>query len=152
PVLSVFHRSARRESNPRLALIRSLLSPLSYEPFTSPSRFAVGPEGIEPSPARLKVCCAAFTPRPRNQSEDGISIVVSSFRSLSPTWSGPPGRNRGGQNRTALSRAPATTAHRGGARRVTINLHPASQNGRIRTGGLLAPSQADFQALPRSEF
>ena len=27
-----------------------------------------------------------------------------------------------------------------------------SQNGRIRTGGLLAPDQADFQALPRSEF
>ena len=63
-----------------------------------------------------------------------------------------PGRNRGGQNRTALSRAPATTALRGGARRVTITLQPVSQNGRIRTGGLLAPSQADFHALPRSEF
>lgn len=35
--------------------------------------------------------------------------------------------------------------------RVAITLHPASQNGRIRTGGLLAPSQADFQALPRSD-
>src|SRR6185295_6445560 len=34
-----FRRSARRESNPRRALIRSLLSPLSYEPFTPSSRF-----------------------------------------------------------------------------------------------------------------
>jgi hypothetical protein len=25
----------------------------------------VGPEGVEPSPGRLKVCCAAVTPRPR---------------------------------------------------------------------------------------
>ena len=41
-----------------LVLIRDLLSPLSYAP-------AVGPEGFEPSPARLKVCCAAVTPRPQ---------------------------------------------------------------------------------------
>ena len=36
--------------------------------------------------------------------------------------------------------------------RVTITLHPeTNQNGRIRTGGLLDPDQADFQALLRSE-
>lgn len=27
----------------------------------------MGPEGVEPSPVRLKVCCAALTPRPRYQ-------------------------------------------------------------------------------------
>ena len=127
-------RSARRESNPRLALIRSLLSPLNYEPSYSllslfycsiAARPRLGPEGIEPSPARLKVCCAALTPRPRNRSEAGVSIVVSSFRISFANVSGPrwsrttaaavserhasvttPGQNRGGQNRTALSRAP----------------------------------------------
>ena len=67
PCCRLSRRSARRESNPRLALIRSLLSPLSYEPSVrTESITSVGPEGIEPSPARLKVCCAAFTPRPRN--------------------------------------------------------------------------------------
>jgi hypothetical protein len=80
PRCLLFRRSARRESNPRRALIRSLLSPLSYEPFVSEPNIPVGPEGIEPSPARLKVCCAAVTPRPRNRSEAGVSIVVSSFR------------------------------------------------------------------------
>jgi hypothetical protein len=31
------------------------------------TRSKVGPEGVEPSPARLKVCCAAVTPRPRTR-------------------------------------------------------------------------------------
>src|ERR1700756_4500263 len=48
---------ARRESNPRLGLIRSRLWPLSYGP--------VGPEGFEPTPCRLKGGDAAVTPRPR---------------------------------------------------------------------------------------
>ena len=41
-----------------LALIRDLLSPLSYAP--------VGPKGLEPLLAGLKVRCAAVAPRPRN--------------------------------------------------------------------------------------
>src|SRR5437868_4610759 len=49
--------SARRELNPRLALIRSRLWPLSYGP--------MGPEGFEPTPYRLKGGYAAITPRPR---------------------------------------------------------------------------------------
>ena len=53
-----FFKSARRELNPRLTLIRGRLSPLSYAPNS------VGPEGFEPPPCRLKVCCAAVTPRP----------------------------------------------------------------------------------------
>ena len=109
------------------ALTVELRAVRSSESFTS-----VGPEGIEPSLARLKVCCAAFTPRPRNQSESGVSNVACSFRisfangqSLANLeWpevesnhrcrliraicfrynTGP--QNRGGQNRTALSRAP----------------------------------------------
>ena len=40
-------------------LIRDLLSPLSYAP-------KVGPKGLEPSLAGLKVRCAAVTPRPQN--------------------------------------------------------------------------------------
>ena len=65
--------------------------------------------------------------------------------------------SRGGQNRTALSRAPATTALRGGARRVTITLHPES----VRTAGFepaisWPPTRRPIplsrgQALPRSE-
>ena len=39
-------------------LIRDLLSPLSYAP-------SVGPKGLEPSLAGLKVRCAAVTPRPQ---------------------------------------------------------------------------------------
>ena len=80
-------KSARTESNRRLALIRSRLSPLSYGPPASagtsasgildsqfrirchsklPQRLSGGvrPEGFEPPPCRLKVCCAAVTPRP----------------------------------------------------------------------------------------
>src|SRR5262249_5461043 len=51
-------KSARRELNPRLALIRGRLWPLSYGP-------ALGPEGLEPPPYRLKGGYAAITPRPR---------------------------------------------------------------------------------------
>ena len=92
PCCLLSRRSARRESNPRLALIRSLLSPLSYEPSVrSESITSVGPEGIEPSPARLKVCCAAFTPRPRNRSEAGVSNVASFHISfVNAEWPGPP--------------------------------------------------------------
>ena len=43
-----------------LTLIRGLLSPLSYAP-------SVGPKGLEPLPAGLKVRCAAVTPRPQMQ-------------------------------------------------------------------------------------
>ena len=42
-----------------LVLIRDLLLPLSYAP-------SVGPKGLEPLLAGLKVRCAAVTPRPRN--------------------------------------------------------------------------------------
>src|SRR5438128_12262067 len=52
-------RSARRELNPRLALIRSRLWPLSYGP--------MGPEGVEPTPCRLKGGYATITPRPRRR-------------------------------------------------------------------------------------
>src|SRR5690349_14497330 len=38
----------------------------------------LGPEGIEPSPARLKVCCAAFTPRPRFEISD-LGLRISDF-------------------------------------------------------------------------
>ena len=43
-----------------LILIRDLLSPLSYAP-------SVGPKGLEPLLAGLKVRCAAVTPRPQMQ-------------------------------------------------------------------------------------
>ena len=50
----------RRGGNRTLDLVlkRDLLSPLSYAP-------SVGPKGLEPSLAELKVRCAAVTPRPQ---------------------------------------------------------------------------------------
>jgi hypothetical protein len=49
-------RGGNRTLDP--VLIRDLLSPLSYAP-------SVGSKGLEPSPAGLKVRCAAVTPRPQ---------------------------------------------------------------------------------------
>ena len=122
PCCLLSRRSARRESNPRLALIRSLLSPLSYEPFVSEPNVPVRPEGIEPSPARLKVCCAAFTPRPRNRSEAGVSMVVSSFRIsfASAEW-------------PEVQPNPGTAAHSGARRRIRATcFQPAELNEKAR--------------------
>lgn len=68
PCCCLRSQSARTESNRRRALIRSLLSPLSYGPQDKPSlttRCSMRPEGFEPSPFGLKDRCAAVTPRPR---------------------------------------------------------------------------------------
>src|SRR5580692_3689595 len=35
----------------------------------------MGPDGLEPSPGRLKVCCAAITPRPRLGTWIGLCRV-----------------------------------------------------------------------------
>ena len=44
---------------------------------------SVGPEGLEPPPCRLKVCCAAVTPRPHGKSGVSVSTAVeSSFLSF----------------------------------------------------------------------
>ena len=51
-------RGGNRTLDP--VLIRDLLSPLSYAPHR------VGPKGLEPLLAGLKVRCAAVTPRPQN--------------------------------------------------------------------------------------
>ena len=61
PCISFTPTQNRRGGNRTLGLvlIRDLLSPLSYAP-------AVGPKGLEPLLAGLKVRCAAVTPRPRN--------------------------------------------------------------------------------------
>src|ERR1700682_4424300 len=75
-------RSARRELNPRLALIRSRLWPLSYGP--------LGPEGFEPTPCRLKGGYAAVTPRPRRSVG---RIGLSGYRR---TMIAPPQVVRGG--------------------------------------------------------
>jgi hypothetical protein len=60
PFVFVTHTHNGRGGNRTLApvLIRDLLSPLSYAP-------SVGPKGLEPSLAGLKVRCAAITPRPQ---------------------------------------------------------------------------------------
>ena len=52
-------QSARRESNPRPG-------PYKRPALTTELRAAVGPKGLEPLLAGLKVRCAAVTPRPRN--------------------------------------------------------------------------------------
>ena len=75
--------SARRELNPRLALIRGRLWPLSYGP--------VGPEGVEPPPYRLKGGYAAITPRPRGRVvRIGFSgyrrTILCSFRLAVSLW------------------------------------------------------------------
>ena len=61
PCSACFTRRSGRGGNRTLdlVLIRDLLSPLSYAP-------SVGPKGLEPLLAGLKVRCAAVTPRPRN--------------------------------------------------------------------------------------
>ena len=71
---SLFTRSARTESNRRLALIRSRLSPLSYGPV---ARASVRPEGFEPPPCELKARCAAVTPRPRDWSRYAFQSLQS---------------------------------------------------------------------------
>ena len=109
-------------------------------------RAAMGPEGIEPSPARLKVCCAAVTPRPRSRSEASVSIVASSFENSVTNIKWPEvelnhrcrriratcfryniGPQSGWWESNPLSRASATTALHGGARQVTMTLHPCLQ-------------------------
>ena len=42
------------------------------------------PEGFEPPPCRLKVCCAAVTPRPRIRSGVCVSIVAKASCDLLP--------------------------------------------------------------------
>jgi hypothetical protein len=39
----------------------------------------MGPDGLEPSPGRLKVCCAAVTPRPRQGMWIGLCRVCRCF-------------------------------------------------------------------------
>src|SRR6266567_1326751 len=75
--------SARRELNPRLALIRSRLWPLSYGP--------MGPEGVEPTPYRLKGGYAAITPQPRRRVGYRFKRIAAHHSSSS---SSSPGRNR----------------------------------------------------------
>ena len=61
-----------------LALIRGLLSPLSYAP-------SVGPKGLEPLLAGLKVRCAAVTPRPPNAGR-AYAFPSSSVHAFAPRF------------------------------------------------------------------
>ena len=120
-------RSARKESNLRLALIRSLLSPLSYEPSVFPSRFFRSGAGRGRTLAcqiKSLLCCRyTTTPEPIRGQRFNRRVVISALRFRKPVARGgvepplPPyqsdmlplqhrAANRGGQNRTALSRAP----------------------------------------------
>lgn len=150
-------QSARRESNPRP-------DPYKRSALTAELRAAgVGPEGLEPTPAGLKVRCAAVTPRPCAWSGVCVSIVSPSFLllvlglhpvvalriELSATCSsdrfGQPALDyhlptsssiqSGWQDSNLRSRAPR-------ARGSAATLHPAvvlSQNGRISARRSPAP-------------
>src|SRR5438132_13030234 len=48
----------------------------------SPLTTEIGPEGVEPTPYRLKGGYAAVTPRPRSESDAGVSSAASGSCSL----------------------------------------------------------------------
>ena len=76
-LIPVIVQSARRESNPRP-------DPYKRSALTAELRAErVGPEGLEPTPAGLKVRCAAVTPRPCAWSGVCVSNVSTSLRSSS---------------------------------------------------------------------
>ena len=152
----LLRQSARKESNPRPG-------PYKSPALTTELRAALGPEGVEPSPFRLKGGCATVTPRPRIVGLAYAFEPLSLPHCASPCvskWSGvesnqPPATYQiamlplqhrtifkvgmvevePGTARSVVARAPKAR----GPPLPYIPLFSVSQNGRTRTGDLLAP-------------
>jgi hypothetical protein len=132
PCCLLFRRSARRESNPRLPDQKSAVLPLHHDP------------GTDPRPAFQSWC----------------HHVESPFANVE--WPEVESNHRCRRIRATCFRyntGPQIGVARIELRSLVLPTHAGhhypspriNQNGRIRTDGLLAPDQADFQALIRSE-